>query len=135
MLVALDRPCIITKVPARSHPLWLDPSTVRATADQAAPSNCVLTTGRILVNVATRTDEASRAANRALQGIGGTLLTPGSLALISASFHDRAAAIGAWSGLGRFAGAVGPFLGGFLVEWSWQAVFPSISPSPCLSSW
>jgi EmrB/QacA subfamily drug resistance transporter len=64
-------------------------------------------------------------AGRALQGVGGALLTPGSLALISASFHgpDRAAAIGAWSGLGGIAGAVGPFLGGWLVEWSWRAVF------------
>ncbi len=64
-------------------------------------------------------------AARALQGVGGALLTPGSLALISASFRgtDRAAAIGAWSGLGGIAGAVGPFLGGFLVEWSWRAVF------------
>jgi MFS family permease len=64
-------------------------------------------------------------AGRALQGIGGALLTPGSLALISASFHggDRAAAIGAWSGLGGVAGAVGPFLGGWLVEWTWRAVF------------
>ncbi len=62
---------------------------------------------------------------RALQGVGGALLTPGSLALISASFRgtDRAAAIGAWSGLGGLAGAVGPFLGGFLVEWNWRAVF------------
>jgi EmrB/QacA subfamily drug resistance transporter len=64
-------------------------------------------------------------AGRALQGVGGALLTPGSLALISASFRgsDRAAAIGAWSGLGGLAGAAGPFLGGFLVEWSWRAVF------------
>ncbi|MEH3130967.1 MAG: MFS transporter [Mycolicibacterium neoaurum] len=64
-------------------------------------------------------------AARALQGIGGALLTPGSLALISASFRadDRSAAIGAWSGLGGLAGAVGPFLGGFLVEWNWRAVF------------
>jgi EmrB/QacA subfamily drug resistance transporter len=62
---------------------------------------------------------------RALQGIGGALLTPGSLALISASFHgdDRAAAIGAWSGLAGVAGAVGPFIGGWLVEWNWRAVF------------
>jgi EmrB/QacA subfamily drug resistance transporter len=64
-------------------------------------------------------------AARALQGIGGALLTPGSLAIISASFHgrDRAAAIGAWSGLGGVAGAVGPFVGGWLVEWNWRAVF------------
>jgi EmrB/QacA subfamily drug resistance transporter len=62
---------------------------------------------------------------RALQGIGGALLTPGSLALISASFHgrDRAAAVGAWSGLSGIAGAIGPFLGGWLVEWDWRAVF------------
>lgn len=64
-------------------------------------------------------------AARALQGVGGALLTPGSLALISASFHgeDRARAVGAWSGLGGIAGALGPFLGGWLVEWSWRAVF------------
>jgi EmrB/QacA subfamily drug resistance transporter len=64
-------------------------------------------------------------AARALQGVGGALLTPGSLALISASFHgsDRSAAVGAWSGLGGIAGAVGPFLGGWLVEWTWRAVF------------
>jgi EmrB/QacA subfamily drug resistance transporter len=63
-------------------------------------------------------------AARALQGVGGALLTPGSLAIIQASFHpdDRARAIGAWSGLGGVAGAVGPFLGGWLVEaagWRW----------------
>ncbi|MET8678335.1 MFS transporter [Streptomyces sp. NPDC004647] len=61
---------------------------------------------------------------RALQGIGGALLTPGSLALIQASFHpdERARAVGAWSGLGGVAAAVGPFLGGWLVDgpgWRW----------------
>jgi EmrB/QacA subfamily drug resistance transporter len=63
---------------------------------------------------------------RALQGVGGALLTPGSLAIISASFSgiDRARAIGAWSGLAGVAGAVGPFLGGWLVQlWSWRLVF------------
>lgn len=65
-------------------------------------------------------------AARVLQGIGGALLTPGSLALISASFDpdDRGAAIGAWSGLGGVATALGPLLGGWLVEAvSWRAVF------------
>jgi EmrB/QacA subfamily drug resistance transporter len=64
-------------------------------------------------------------AARALQGVGGALLTPGSLAIISASFSgpDRAAAVGAWSGLAGVAGAIGPFVGGWLVEWSWRAVF------------
>lgn len=64
-------------------------------------------------------------AARAFQGIGGALLTPGSLAIISATFTgaDRAKAIGAWSGLGGIAGAVGPFVGGWLVQWNWRAVF------------
>jgi EmrB/QacA subfamily drug resistance transporter len=63
-------------------------------------------------------------AARALQGIGGALLTPGSLAIIQASFaaEDRPRAIGVWSGLGGVAGAVGPFLGGWIigsVGWRW----------------
>ncbi len=63
---------------------------------------------------------------RALQGVGGALLTPGSLAIIQASFRpgDRGRAIGAWSGLGGIAGAIGPFLGGWLVESAtWRLVF------------
>jgi EmrB/QacA subfamily drug resistance transporter len=61
---------------------------------------------------------------RAVQGVGGALLTPGSLAILQASFRpdDRARAIGAWSGLGGLAGALGPFLGGWLVDnagWRW----------------
>jgi len=64
-------------------------------------------------------------AGRALQGVGGALLTPGSLAIIAAAFDpaDRSRAVGAWSALGGVAGAVGPFAGGFLVEWNWRAVF------------
>jgi EmrB/QacA subfamily drug resistance transporter len=65
-------------------------------------------------------------AARILQGVGGALLTPGSLAMIEASFRpsDRARAIGAWSGLGGVATALGPLLGGYLVETvSWRAIF------------
>src|SRR5581483_4634166 len=63
---------------------------------------------------------------RAVQGVGAALITPGSLAIIEASFRpeDRGAAIGAWSGLGGVATAFGPFLGGWLVEAvSWRLVF------------
>jgi EmrB/QacA subfamily drug resistance transporter len=65
-------------------------------------------------------------AARLFQGIGGALLTPGSLAMIEASFRpaDRARAIGAWSGLGGVATAIGPLLGGYLVQAvSWRAIF------------
>jgi EmrB/QacA subfamily drug resistance transporter len=63
---------------------------------------------------------------RGVQGIGGALLTPGSLALIQSSFRpgDRAKAIGIWSSLGGIAGLIGPVLGGFLVDAaSWRWVF------------
>jgi EmrB/QacA subfamily drug resistance transporter len=63
---------------------------------------------------------------RVLQGIGGALLTPGSLAIIQATFapEDRPKAIGAWSGLGGVAGAAGPLLGGWIVaDAGWRWVF------------
>lgn len=63
---------------------------------------------------------------RVLQGVGGALLTPGALAILEASFRpdDRSKAIGAWSGLGGIAGALGPFLGGWLVQAAtWRLVF------------
>ena len=65
-------------------------------------------------------------AARLLQGVGGALLTPGSLAMIESSFHpaDRSRAIGAWSGLGGVAAALGPLVGGYLVgAVSWRAIF------------
>ena len=63
---------------------------------------------------------------RAVQGIGGAMLVPGSLALISASFaeDERGKAIGTWSGFSAMTTAIGPVMGGYLVEhWSWRAAF------------
>lgn len=63
---------------------------------------------------------------RLLQGVGGALLTPGSLAMIQSAFRaeDRGRAIGAWSGLSGIATAIGPFLGGWLVDAaSWRWIF------------
>jgi EmrB/QacA subfamily drug resistance transporter len=63
---------------------------------------------------------------RFVQGVGGALLTPGSLAIIEAVFHpdDRTRAIGAWAGLGAVAGAIGPTVGGYLTDAvSWRAIF------------
>jgi EmrB/QacA subfamily drug resistance transporter len=63
---------------------------------------------------------------RAIQGMGGALLIPGSLAIISASFRDedRGRAIGTWSGFTAITAAIGPVIGGALIEnISWRAVF------------
>src|SRR5579862_2082465 len=63
---------------------------------------------------------------RALQGIGGALLVPGSLALISANFpeKERGRAIGTWSGFTSITAAVGPVLGGWFTQYgSWRWVF------------
>jgi EmrB/QacA subfamily drug resistance transporter len=63
---------------------------------------------------------------RAVQGVGGALLVPGSLALISASFPQdvRGKAIGTWSGWTAITAALGPVIGGFLIEhWSWRYAF------------
>jgi EmrB/QacA subfamily drug resistance transporter len=63
---------------------------------------------------------------RVIQGIGGALLTPGSLAILQASFRkvDRSRAIGAWTGLSGVATAAGPLIGGYLLSVaSWRWVF------------
>src|SRR6266566_427212 len=63
---------------------------------------------------------------RAMQGAGGALLVPGSLAIISTAFRDedRGHAIGTWSGFTAITAAIGPVLGGWLIEHvSWRAVF------------
>ena len=63
---------------------------------------------------------------RAAQGLGAALLVPGSLAIISSSFpeNERGRAIGTWSGFSAITTAVGPVIGGWLIEHiSWRAVF------------
>jgi EmrB/QacA subfamily drug resistance transporter len=75
---------------------------------------------------------------RMLQGIGGALLTPGSLAILEASFapDDRSEAIGAWSGLGGVATAVGPLLGGALIAAaSWRWIFVINIPLGAVVLW
>jgi EmrB/QacA subfamily drug resistance transporter len=71
-------------------------------------------------------DTGSLIAARCAQGVTAALLVPNSLAMVSASFatEDRGRAIGAWSGLGGIATALGPFLGGYLIDSvSWRWVF------------
>ena len=63
---------------------------------------------------------------RAAQGVGAALLVPGSLAIIAAVFapDHRARAVGAWSGLAGVASAIGPFVGGWLIDSvSWRIAF------------
>jgi EmrB/QacA subfamily drug resistance transporter len=77
-------------------------------------------------------------AARILQGIGGALLTPGSLAMIQGAFaaEDRAPAIGAWSGLGGIAAAIGPFVGGGLIDHaSWRWIFLINVPLAVVTVW
>ncbi|QZY30683.1 MFS transporter [Nocardioides coralli] len=77
-------------------------------------------------------------AARVLQGIGGGLLTPGSLAMIQGAFvpDDRSPAIGAWTGFGGIAAAVGPFVGGALIEVaSWRWIFLINVPLAALTIW
>jgi EmrB/QacA subfamily drug resistance transporter len=69
---------------------------------------------------------AALVAARVLQGVGGALLVPGSLALISAAFpaEERGKAIGTWAGFSAITTALGPVLGGWLVDvLTWRAIF------------
>jgi EmrB/QacA subfamily drug resistance transporter len=77
-------------------------------------------------------------AARAVQGAAGALLVPGSLALISASFADadRGAAVGAWAGLTGVTSAIGPFVGGWLVDAvSWRGIFFINVPIAAVAVW
>ena len=77
-------------------------------------------------------------AARAVQGVGGALLVPGSLAIISATFHpdDRGRAIGAWSGLSGVSSALGPFVGGWLIDSvSWRLIFLVNVPLAAAAIW
>jgi EmrB/QacA subfamily drug resistance transporter len=75
---------------------------------------------------------------RAVQGVGGALLVPSSLAVLSATVaqEDRGRAVGAWSGLGGVWTAVGPFLGGWLVDAAtWRLVFLINLPVAAFTVW
>jgi EmrB/QacA subfamily drug resistance transporter len=77
-------------------------------------------------------------AARCLQGVGGALLVPNSLALLSANFTGaaRGRAIGAWSGLASMMTAIGPVLGGWLVQHgSWRWVFFLNAPIALVTIW
>ncbi len=77
-------------------------------------------------------------AARAVQGIGAALLVPGSLALISAAFPqaERGRAIGTWAGFSALTTALGPVLGGWLVDaWSWRMIFFVNLPVAAATLW
>jgi EmrB/QacA subfamily drug resistance transporter len=77
-------------------------------------------------------------AARAVQGIGGALMTPASLAIIEATFQpgDRTRAIGTWAGFSGVSAAIAPFLGGWLLQaGSWRAIFLINVPVAAVTAW
>jgi EmrB/QacA subfamily drug resistance transporter len=77
-------------------------------------------------------------AARAVQGIGGALMTPASLAIIEAAFQpgDRTRAIGTWAGFSGVSAAIAPFVGGWLLEvGSWRAIFLINVPVAAVTAW
>jgi len=81
---------------------------------------------------------AALAVARAIQGVAGALLVPGSLALLRAAFRpqDQARAIGVWSALSGVSTALGPLAGGWLAEAvSWRAIFLENLPLVGVAAW
>ena len=77
-------------------------------------------------------------AARAVQGVGGALMTPASLAIIEAAFQpgDRTRAIGTWAGFSGVSSAIAPFLGGWLLEaGSWRWIFLINVPVAAAVAW
>jgi EmrB/QacA subfamily drug resistance transporter len=77
-------------------------------------------------------------AARAVQGVGGALMTPASLAIIEATFQpaDRTRAIGTWAAFSGVSAAIAPFLGGWLLEaGSWRAIFLINVPVAAVTAW
>jgi EmrB/QacA subfamily drug resistance transporter len=75
---------------------------------------------------------------RFLQGLAGAMLVPNSLAMLEASFseEERSTAIGRWAGWSSVSTAIGPFLGGWLVDvGSWRWVFAAIAPVALAAAW
>src|SRR5699024_3716729 len=76
-------------------------------------------------------------AARAVQGIGGALLTPTALAILQTTMRreDRSRAIGTWSGLTGLSGVIGPLLGGWLITYDWRWVFAINIPLCAIAVW
>jgi MFS family permease len=75
---------------------------------------------------------------QAVQGIGGALMTPASLAIIEATFQpgDRTRAMGTWAGFSGVSSAIAPFLGGWLLQaGSWRAIFLINVPVAAVTAW